>query len=99
MERNYLPWAVALDAFKIILGLLEAKDTDFDVFERKEVHARFKEWVITLMMPYFCENGYSDAADATEEQKDLKKIMKKYSCEKFKHQPCLNSRPKNLPTE
>ena len=94
IERNYLPWAVALDAFKIILDLLEPKDTDSDIGVRKEVYAWFKTWLINLMMPYFCENGYADASDATEEQNDLKKKMRKYSCEQLKHQPCLNSESK-----
>ena len=94
MERNYLPWAVALDAFKIILDLLEPKDTDSNIGERKEVFDWFKTWLINLMMPYFCENGYADASDATEEQNDLKKKMRKYSCEQLEHKPCLNSESK-----
>ena len=89
-ERNYLPWAVALEAFDIILGLLKPdKETDSDVEEREEVYERFKTWVINLMMPYFCENGYADVSDATEEQKNLKKRMRKFSCLKLKHKPCM----------
>ena len=89
-ERNYLPWVVALDAFKIILGLLEAEEGDSNADERKEVYARFKRWVITLMMPYFCENGYADDLDATEEQKYLKTKMREFSCEQLEHKPCVN---------
>ena len=89
-ERNYLPWFVALEAFKVILGLLKPdEETDSDVEEREEVYARFKTWVIHLMMPYFCENGYADDSDATEEQKDLKKKMRDFSCKTLKHKPCL----------
>ena len=89
-ERNYLPWVVALDAFKIIIGLLEAEEGDSNAGERKEVYARFKRWVITLMMPYFCENGYADDLDATEEQKYLKTKMREFSCEQLDHKPCVN---------
>ena len=88
-ERNYLPWIVALEAFKTILSLLKPRANDSDVNERRVVHERFKTWVINLMMPYFCENGYNDALDATEEQKLLKERMRYYSCKKFEHQPCL----------
>ena len=79
-----MPWFVALEAFDIILGLLKPdKETDSDVEEREGVYERFKTWVINLMMPYFCENGYADVSDATEEQKTLKKTMRKFSCMKL----------------
>ena len=84
-----MPWIVALEAFKTILSLLKPRANDSDVNERRVVHERFKTWVINLMMPYFCENGYNDALDATEEQKLLKERMRYYSCKKFEHQPCL----------
>ena len=93
-ERNYLPWVVALDAFKTILGLLEPEEEDSNAVEREEVYAWFKTWVIKLMMPYFCENGYAEDSDATEEQKDLKEEMTKFSCEQLEHKPCLNFRNK-----
>ena len=90
-ERNYLPWKIARASFKIILDLLKPSSTDSaDREEREEVYDRFKTWVISLIMPYFYENGYKDASDATEEQKLLKSEMIQFACNKpILHEPCL----------
>ena len=93
-ERNYLPWIVALKAFKTILSLLKPRANDSDVNERRVVYERFRTWVINLMMPYFYDNGYNDNEDATEEERHLKEKMKDFACRRLKHQPCLRFQSK-----
>ena len=98
-ERNYLPWIVALRPFAVILDLLKPRptDSDADYEERGEVYERFKTWVIGLMMPYFYENGFNDALDATEEEEFLKETMKGFACTILRHQLCFRFIKKQPP--
>ena len=88
-ERNYLPWKIALGRFHVILDLLEPSIHDgADLEERKDVYDRFRTWVISLIMPYFYENGFKDDLDATEEQRLLKSELKDFTCGKPLLHPC-----------
>ena len=84
-ERNYLPFAIATYRFNIILQLLKTRPTDSaekaQLFE--EVFDRFRTWVISLVMPYFYENGWNHTLNATEEERHLKNRLRRFLCTRW----------------
>ena len=81
-ERNYLPLTIATSRFNIILQLLEKRPTDSAQQARlfEEVFDRFRTWVVSLLMPYFYENGWKHTLNATEEEMHLKNRLRKFLC-------------------
>ena len=81
-ERNYLPLTIATSRFNIILQLLEKRPTDSAQQARlfEEVFDRFRTWVVSLLMPYFYENGWKHTLNVTEEEMHLKNRLRKFLC-------------------
>ena len=103
-ERNFLPWAMAIQPLAAIHELLESYA---DILEKLKMHESpentkaakgtwsvpdcYKAWVIKLIKPYFTENGFNNKENDTEEQRELRDKMKEFACEDLKYEECLNN--------
>ena len=103
-ERNFLPWAMAiqplaaihelLESYAGILGKLKMHESPENTKASKgprSVPDCYKAWVTKLIKPYFAENGFNNKENDTEEQRELRDKMKEFACEDLKYEECLNN--------
>ena len=110
-ERNFLPWAMAIQPLAAIHELLESYA---GILEKLKMHESpentkaskgprsvpdcYKAWVTKLIKPYFTENGFNNKENDTEVQRELRDKMKEFACEDLKYEECLSKNGHILPT-
>ena len=73
--------------------MIKPRRGEKDFKEREKVWEKFKEWVASLMKPYFKETGGFTFASSklNEEEKHLKLHMIEFACDKLNLTPCQAS--------
>ena len=93
-ERNFLPWAMAiqplaaihelLESYAGILGKLKMHESPENTKASKgprSVPDCYKAWVTKLIKPYFTENGFNNKENDTEEKINAK--LRRHKCIKY----------------